>query len=580
MMLQNRCFCPVLIMLMFFALVGCSDMGIKEQLTVDKQIEAALAEAAKSRVEKPVADVPPEVAQALMPSAGLSVPKQQVAVPEERFNLSVMQAPATEFFIGLVKGTHYNVVIDPDMTGEISLDMSNVTLQEVLDAVREIYGYEYQRTGTNYLISMPQLQTRMFKIDYINMQRMGESTTHVASSGLAEGETGVDIKTKSTDKFWATLKETLIALLGLKSKQSGQTQHTEANTFAAMVGISGRAVGINPQAGAVIVRGLPKDLRLVEAFLGQTQESVVRQVILEAKILEVQLSAGYQSGINWATLLKAGSWSLGLAQVGGGAVFGSSALSGIAGNAVPIAPGQKFNPSGSISSSAFGGVFAGSLTKGDQFASFIELLERQGDVHVLSSPRISTMNNQKAVIKVGRDEYFVTNVTGGGQSTVDGVVTRSRPAVELLPFFSGIALDVTPQIDADNNVLLHVHPTISEIEQAEKTVDLGADGTWTLPTAASSVRESDSVVRARSGQVIVIGGLMQERSISKDASTPGLGDLPGVGGLFSHEQQALTKSELVILIKPTVVENGSAWNAVAQAARDRVQQMRRKTREK
>lgn len=580
MMFQNRHSRRVLAMVTVLILAGCSKMGVKDQLAVDKKIDAALAEAAEPMAEKPITDVPPDVARALLPAPGLSPMTQPAMIPEERFDISAMQVPAAEFFATLVKGTDYNIVIDPMMSGEITLNMNKVTLEEALKAVRETYGYEYRRIGKNYMVSMPKLQTRMFKIDYINMQRTGKSTTHVASSGLAEGETGVDLDTESVDKFWVTLKNTLIALLGLEVRIYTQGQNTTTrDELAAVVGVSGRAVGINPQAGAVIVRGLPKDLRLVEEFLGQTQESVVRQVILEAKILEVRLNEGYQSGINWASLLRAGGWSLGLAQVGGGAVLGGSALSEIAGNSVPVAPGQKFDSSGTITSSAFGGVFAASLTKGDQFSSFIELLKQQGDVHVLSSPRISTMNNQKAVIKVGEDEYFVTNVTGGGQSTVDGITTRSRPALELLPFFSGIALDVTPQIDSNNNVLLHVHPTISEITQAEKIVDLGADGTWTLPTAASSVRESDSVVRASSGQVVVIGGLMQERSIGKDASTPGLGDLPGVGGLFRHERQATTKSELVILIKPTVVENGMAWNAMAQQARDRLHQMRRKVQE-
>ncbi len=577
MLFQNRFFCYVPIILAFFALAGCSNMGIKEQLTVDKHIDAALAEAAVA-APQPIADVPPEVAQALMPVPALSALKQPATTPEERFDLSVMQAPATEFFIGLVKGTRYNVVIDPNMSGEISLDMNNVTLQEVLDAVREIYGYEYRRIGNTYMLSMPQLQTRTFTVDYINMQRTGKSTTQVASSGLAEGGTGVMLDTESKDRFWVNLKNTIIALLGIDvtTHRQGQKQGQSStqDELIAVVDASGRAIGLNPQSGTVVVRGFPADLRLVETLLGQAKDSIVRQVILEAKVIEVELNDGYQSGINWATLMNAGSWSLGLAQVGGGTVLGSAALSEIAGNSVPLAPGQKFDSSGSITSSAFGGVFAASLTKGDQFSSFIELLKRQGNVHVLSSPRISTMNNQKAVIKVGGDEYFVTNVTGGGQSTVEGITTRSRPALELLPFFSGIALDVTPQIDADDNVILHVHPTISEVKQASKVVDLGADGTWTLPTAASSVRESDSIVRARSGQVIVIGGLMKERSIGKDASTPGLGDLPGIGGLFHHELQAQARSELVILIKPTVVKNGQAWSAVAQAARDRIQQMR------
>ncbi len=561
------------------ALAGCESLGIKDKLKTDEQIDAALKEAATQPVTAPAAEVPPEVAQALMPAPSMRPMPVQDPARTERFDVSAMQVPTAEFFMNLVKGTQYSVVSDPGLDGEISLNMKNVTLEEALDAVSEIYGYEYRRSGNNYLISRPQLQTKMFKVDYLNMKRSGKSTTQVASTGLTEGgsagNAGINLDTESVEDFWRNLQHTLNVLIGKDVAQASQGQDDNSVGVGAesteVVDPLGRMVVANPQAGVVIVRALPKDLRLVEAFLGQTQQAIVRQVILEAKVLEVELKDEYQQGVNWSVLQEGGRWSTNASQVGGGSVFGGAGRSEIAGELGRLTPGDFFVPVDSGITSAFGGVFSLALNYADRFSSFMELLESQGKVHVLSSPRVTTMNNQKAVIKVGGDEYFVTNVKSG--KVTEG--EREGPEIELTAFFSGIALDVTPQIDADNNVTLHVHPTVSEVEEQNKIIDLGDQGTYTLPVATSDVQESDNVVRARSGQIIVIGGLMKERTTDGDASVPGLGDIPGVGNLFKHKLQTRVKRELVILIKPTVVENGLAWNNAAQAARDRIQQMNR-----
>lgn len=195
------------------------------------------------------------------------------------------------------------------------------------------------------------------------------------------------------------------------------------------------------------------------------------------------------------------------------------------------------------------------LNLGD-FTSFIELLETQGNVRVLSSPRVATINNQKAVIKVGTDEFFVTEVTN---TTVTGTATTVTPSVTLTPFFSGIALDVTPQISQDGVVTLHVHPSVSDVKDQQKTVTIGTL-TQQLPLALSTIRESDSIVRARSGQVIVIGGLMQDSSTNRDASTPGISKVPVIGNLFKQKNNSSVKSELVILLKPIVVNDTDQWN--------------------
>jgi MSHA biogenesis protein MshL len=192
------------------------------------------------------------------------------------------------------------------------------------------------------------------------------------------------------------------------------------------------------------------------------------------------------------------------------------------------------------------------------FSTVVNLLSTQGNVQVLSSPRISTLNNQKAVIKVGQDQYFITGVS----NTTNGLgsTSQSTQQVQIAPFFSGIALGVTPQISKNNNVILHLHPIISTVSQQQISYVLGGSGTeQNLPSALTQVRESDSIVRAESGQVVVIGGLMQSTTQESIAETPFFGEIPFVGAIFRSTKQVSTKSELVILLKPIIIESGT-WN--------------------
>ena len=179
----------------------------------------------------------------------------------------------------------------------------------------------------------------------------------------------------------------------------------------------------------------------------------------------------------------------------------------------------------------------------------INLLETQGDVQMLSNPRVTAINNQKAVIKVGQDEYFVTEVSS---TTVTGNSTTTTPEIELTPFFTGIALDVTPQIDVNGSVILHVHPSVTETAEQKKVITLNNEE-FILPLAQSNIREADTIIRAGTGEILVIGGLMQTVTTDEESKTPLLGDLPVLGNLFKSIRKRQDKKELVILIKPTVV---------------------------
>ena len=207
--------------------------------------------------------------------------------------------------------------------------------------------------------------------------------------------------------------------------------------------------------------------------------------------------------------------------------------------------------------------------KTSSFAAFFEFLETQGNMQILSSPRISTTNNQKAVIKVGSDEFFVTDIS---TTTTSGVATTTTPDITLTPFFSGISLDVTPQIDDKGDIILHVHPTISRVVDQEKSITL-SDEELTLPLAFSTVRESDSIVYAQNGEIIVIGGLMTNTLREKVAATPYLSSIPILGELFKHRSQEEVKSELVILLKPIVIDNEDNWSNIINESSSRVKQI-------
>lgn len=497
-------------------------------------------------------------------------PVKPAAAVEERFDVNVADADARDFFIGLVEGTSRNLIVHPDVSGKVTLTLKQVTLPEVLEAVRDVYGYDYRRSGNGYIVLPAALQTRVYEIDYLNLIRSGMSRTRVSSgqvtqtgasggsnsmvggetaandSGSAEQNqtTGSVIDTTNMSDFWADLQATLRAIIG-----DGE----------------GRQVVVNAQSGVVFARAMPEELRSISEYLDRIHDSSQRQVVLEAKIIEVTLHDGFQAGVNWAAVqeqadgdvISGGNFSGG-GQIGSGLPPGSP----FGGRDLTIGPG---NPVREFPSQAIGAAFAFALDIGD-FNAFVELLEAQGDTRVLSSPRVATLNNQKAVIKAGTDEFFVTDISS---NTVTGTAASTSRDVTLTPFFSGIALDVTPQISATGEVILHIHPTVSEV--TDQTKELTVSGqTDTLPLAFSEVRESDSIVKAKSGQIIAIGGLMRNSSRKQEFSTPVLGRVPGLKRLFGSTREVETKTELVILLRPMVVDDDEDWPRLIQPAADRL----------
>ncbi len=536
-------------------LMGCATSMPRGEAT-RAAIEAALEEAALPPV------TPAEVEAALLPEVGVELPDP--AANNERFDVDTDRTPARTFFMALVKGTPYNMVVHPDVSGKISLSMTSVTVPQVLEVVSDVYGYAVRENRTGFVVLPAAVQSRIFQIDYLNLTRSGTSRTRVSFGAVSTGGgsssrsgqggssasqrgsatsqlAGSGIETIYEADFWTELQETLEQIVGTDKDHQ---------------------VVVNAQSGVIVVRAMPEKLRHVEEYLEIVQGIAQRQVIIEAKIIEVQLSDGFQAGINWVAVAqnsRGDTFTFGQHTPPSG--FGGD-IEDLGGEPILVEPGEV--TTGFINT-AVGGAFTMAFDIGD-FNSIIELLDAQGETRVLSSPRVSTLNNQKAVIKVGSDEYFVTDIS---TDTVTGTASATSRDITLTPFFSGIALDVTPQISANNEIILHIHPTVSEVTDQQKVITVSGE-TDTLPLAFTEIRESDSIVRAKSGQIIVIGGLMRRSMKSQVFGTPGLRRIPGIGKLFQSKREIETLTELVILLRPIVVDSDDVWTTMSGESLQRI----------
>jgi MSHA biogenesis protein MshL len=526
---------------LLLTLGGCQTTP-DQPVEMKEGLEQAISETKMLNSPKPLTQVPNSVQQELM-QENMAQAKQGL-LSEKRLEISATSVAAKDFFTAIVQGSTYSIAIHPEVNGSISLNLTDVTLTEVLAVVEDIYGFDIRRNGNVIQVYPAGIRTETIPLNYLFLKRFGTSSTSINSGGVSgndqnsssnssnsgnsssnssnnsgnnsqNGNSGINISTKNESDFWTELKETLTIFVGTEN---------------------GRSVIISPQAGLVTVRGLPTEITAVKKFINDTETHLHRQVIIEAKIMEVTLNDEYQQGVHWNEVLG----SLGSTD------FTFSTSGNIAGN----------NISGNI-----GGATSMSFSGAD-FSGVIDLLQTQGNVQVLSSPRITATNNQKAVIKVGEDEYFVTDVSS---TTTTGTSTTTTPKVELTPFFSGIALDVTPQIDKDGNVILHVHPSVTLTEEQSKVIQIG-DEELILPLAQSRVRESDTIIRAKSGEIVVIGGLIETYQTDQESKTPLLGDIPLLGGLFKSVSQVTQKRELVILLKPVVIGQDT-WKTQLQEAR-------------
>ncbi|MCG9650699.1 pilus (MSHA type) biogenesis protein MshL [Vibrio brasiliensis] len=531
-------------------LAGCS-MGHRDPI----EAKSALNQVINEQNSRSLETLPPSVEADLMPE--LVSDDMSANQTIKRFRIKANGVEAKAFFTSLVKGTEFSTAIHPDVTGEITVNLSDVSLDEVLSVVQDMYGYDVVKTGNVIQIYPAGLRTVTLPVDYLQFKRSGRSLTSIStgtitntdgsssssssdsnsssssnSSSTNSTRGGTEIETINESDFWPQLESAVSQLIG-----SG----------------SGQSVVVSPQASVITVRAFPDEIREIRNFLMVSQQRMHRQVILEAKILEVTLSDGYQQGINWSKAFTSNGTNYTLGQ-------GSTIKDSTTGLPVTL-PGLD----------AIGTLLGGQsnlVISSGSFEAVLSFMATQGDLNVLSSPRVTASNNQKAVIKVGTDSYFVTDFSANTDSSSS--TTNTTTDIELTPFFSGISLDVTPQIDDQGNVLLHVHPAVIDVTQEQKEINYGSNS-LTLPLATSSIRESDSVIRAQDGDVVVIGGLMKSNTVEQVSKVPFLGDVPALGHLFRNTSQLTQKTELVILLKPSVV-GINTWQKELERSRDLLQE--------
>ena len=555
-------------------LAGCAQVREKPALPT---IQDELRKAIEHSAAKPVA-LPAAVEAALAPQTQVELPNSIAPAPEARFDLAVNAASAQQVFLGIASGTRYSMLLHPEVGGEITVNLKDVTVPEAMAAMRELYGYEYRVDGDRIYVQPLTAQTRFYSVSYPASLRQGKSQLRVISGSIADsgGSSGGSgnaagssagsgsgaqldssrVTTSVASDFWGELQASVGMLIGCSVSASPTAGPTAVATNCPI----GRNLSVSPHTGMLMVRALPVEHRLVSEYLKAARIQVERQVMIEAKIIEVTLNEGAQTGVNWSAI---GS--------GRGSPFALSSNYGQATFPSIQSPFLNTTADFGVLNQAASSTLIGLAFQTDSFAALVRFLETQGQVQVLSSPRIAAINNQKAVLKVGVDEFFITEITST-PNTSGGTGATTSTSVTTQSFFSGIALDVTPQIDEADNIILHVHPSVSQVVTDEKVIDLGSQqGVYRLPLAKSSVSETDSIVRLRDGEIAAIGGLMKRESRDSGSGVPGLGNIPLLGALFKNTNKSRQKQELVILLKPTLIKQQSDWMEGVRDASARLQ---------
>lgn len=489
----RACWSIIFFVLTFFV-VSCSSPVEKmnhQSLSNSKQ---ALQQAEVQNAQKNQAalspSLPPEVLSNLSPNFERQVNQSQ----EKRFDVVVKDLSADQFFLNLVADSGENIIVSPGIADKITLHLKKVTLLDVLRAVKLQYGIEYQRTSFGYQVGPRKIETRVFYLSHPNVIQASESRISVSEADL-----------ETTSKNGAQNNQASGA--SLTTKFGKETFWDEvSNTINSIVkNDSGSYAQTNPNTGAIVVAAYSDTLEKVAAYLQAIQEINDQQVIIDAKIIELTLAEKYQTGINWS-------------QVG----LNVSSTTGI------------FNVTNPISAT--------------NIDSVVTLLSQQGSLTVLSNPRLSVTNNRPALIKVGNDNYYVTSVNSG--TTPVGTTATVSSNVTLSPFFSGIALDVIPTIMPNGFIKLQVHPLVSLVKQVNQNITLSDTQQMTLPLASTDIREANSSIEMQSGQVVVLGGLMQH--VDQLSANSFAGSAWSQKHPLRNDQGAVT--ELVILLKASITK--------------------------
>jgi len=448
-----------------------------------------------------------------------------VGSPGKLYSLRVREAQIQDVLLALAQESGENLVVNPEVTGTVTVNLNRVTLEQALDAILGQLGFSYRREGRIIRISKPVLETRIFSVNYISTSRKGDKTIVATHGSGAGGEQISASETRIAGKdemdFWAEIQEGLTAIIFAEERPAAVLRARQAGVVSSLTSQDGKKLVISKVSGLIQVRDYPEKLREVANFLEQMEVSSQRQVLIQARFLEVTLRKGYETGIRWDNIQEQ-FFNLDLTELSlSWNLFG-----------------------GGTSSSATGALLVAGATEslaGGDFvlADLVKALETQGKVKALASPKIATMNNQTAIVKVARqDVYFTSEISQGEVSTLQSFTPNTIDV--------GVILDVTPQIGPGGDINMNIHPSIT----AEFDRVTAPDGSE-FPLLR--IREADTVVKVRDGQTIIIAGLIQESDTTNRTGLPCLTNLPVLSYLFGYREERSEKTELVILITPTVL---------------------------
>jgi general secretion pathway protein D len=521
----------------------------------------------------PAGSIPPPVQALPVP------PRPRPTTKPETYSVVVNNVNVRELLFALARDAKVNVDIHPGITGAVTLNAIDQTLPQLLNRIAKQVDMRYELDGPNLVIMPDSPFLRMYKIDYVNIERQTQGQISVSAeiigtqptgSGAAGGGGGgaaaggggqntsrVGVRQTSTNKFWDTLVDNIKDILRetdkvLPGTTAGAAPVPQAAAAPGAAGAPGAtpasgpsvtfreaaSVIANPEASVLTIRATSRQHEKIQEFLDQVLVSAKRQVLIECTIVEVNLNNQYQQGIDWG--LFTGGW-----QLFQGGLFRSAA------QAVAPVPAA-----GSLTALPTGSAFVGQYNS-NTFRISLQLLETFGTVRVLSSPRISAVSNQTAILKVVENVVYFTISANTTQNQTSSLTTFTTTP-NVVPV--GIVLSLTPQISDTDNVLLSVKPTISRVTSYVN--DPNPVLAAVNPPIVSRIpqvltREMESVMKVSTGQIAVMGGLIQDTLQDNADTIPGVNRMPFFGDLFSNKNIQNTKSELVIFLRPLVIRDPS-----------------------
>jgi MSHA biogenesis protein MshL len=417
--------------------------------------------------------------------------------------------PIPDLLLMLVRGTRLSVVPDPDVQGTFRGELKDVTLRQAFEMILQPHGYDYSVQGNLVRVFRRRFETRRFDLNYVITRRTGSRTLSASNAITPSGAPGMNPATPANGQgSSAEVVDTDAGDIFADLSAGVQTLLSPEGRF-----------NMDRKAALLQATDFPDRLDQIQLYLDAVQHRATRQVQIQAKVIEVVLSEEFAAGLNWHLLIKHAGDSVSLTQ-----------------NVAPTA--------------------AGTLTVGLNIKDFTGLLSAfasQGRVNVMASPTVNALNNEPAIMRVGTQDVFFKTTT-----QTDAVTGRIlQTTVEPQAITEGVVLSVTPQIAGDGMINMSISPSLTE-RTGQATSRFGD----TVPIL--SVREADTMVRVHENETIVIAGLMDERLRREQRKVPFLGDLPGVGAIFRSQTTSLRKTDLVILLTPTVMTPARVAEAVAK----------------